>query len=316
MGDLATLRLRCPECRAGRVRLDGAVATCAACGVVFPSFRGRPVLVPGRGTLFTRADYEALAAAPPAAPRARRARWLPSLSINLSTARLLARLGDELDASAPADVLVVGGGRQRRELELRFANRPHVRLWICDVDVHADVDLFCDAHVLPFEDGTFAAVITTAVLEHVVDPERAAAEVARVVRAGGRVYSELPFMQQVHEGAYDFTRYTQGGHRRLWRAFDELDSGLVAGPGTALAWSLEYFAAALAPTPALVLPARGLARLASSWLQYLDHLCAGSPAALDAAACTYFYGRRRAEGEVPDPEIVARYAGAQSLRHV
>jgi hypothetical protein len=31
-------------------------------------------------------------------------------------------------------------------------------------------------------------------------------------------------MQQVHEGAYDFTRYTLSGHRRLFNGFTETSS--------------------------------------------------------------------------------------------
>ena len=71
-----------------------------------------------------------------------------------------------------------------------------------------------DAHDLPFVDAAFDAAVIQAVLEHVVDPQRVVAELHRVLREDGVLYSEVPFMQQVHEGAYDFTRYTDLGHRR------------------------------------------------------------------------------------------------------
>ncbi len=48
-------------------------------------------------------------------------------------------------------------------------------------------------------------------------------------------------MQQVHEQAYDFTRYTHSGHRWLFRSFDEVDSGVVAGMGTQMMWSFDHF---------------------------------------------------------------------------
>jgi hypothetical protein len=52
---------------------------------------------------------------------------------------------------------------------------------------------------------------------------RVASEIHRLLKSGGFVYSEIPFMQQVHEGAYDFTRYTLVGHRALFRALDDLE---------------------------------------------------------------------------------------------
>ncbi len=58
-----------------------------------------------------------------------------------------------------------------------------------------------------------------------------AAEIHRVLRPGGIVYADTPFLQQVHEGAYDFTRFTDSGHRFLFRRFERIDSGSVAGCG-------------------------------------------------------------------------------------
>ena len=44
-----------------------------------------------------------------------------------------------------------------------------------------------DAHALPFGDGTFAAVLCTAVLRHVANPDRALAEMRRVLARNGRL---------------------------------------------------------------------------------------------------------------------------------
>ena len=58
-----------------------------------------------------------------------------------------------------------------------------------------------------------------------VEPEKVVAEIYRVLKENGIVYAETPFMQQVHEGAYDFTRYTVLGHRYLFRQFHALSIG-------------------------------------------------------------------------------------------
>ena len=125
---------------------------------------------------------------------------------------------------------------------------PDVECVETDVTFSDRTQIICDAHDLPFADSTFDAVVCQAVLEHVLDPIRVVSEIHRVLVDGGLVYSEIPFMQQVHGGKYDFTRFTLLGHRRLYRCFDEVRSGAQGGPGMALAWSLWYFMRALAPS--------------------------------------------------------------------
>jgi ubiquinone/menaquinone biosynthesis C-methylase UbiE len=49
-----------------------------------------------------------------------------------------------------------------------------------------------DAHALPFADGSFDVVRTERVLQHVQDPARVLAEMARVTRPGGRLAAAEP----------------------------------------------------------------------------------------------------------------------------
>jgi SAM-dependent methyltransferase len=238
--------------------------------------------------------------------------FLPSPSVNLSFDTAVARLKNLLAATPGAKVLLVGGGQQRADLARRLGES--VRVIATDVDVYADVDLFCDGHSLPFRDQAFAAVVTTAVMEHVLYPEVVAAEISRVVRDGGYLYSELPFMQQVHEGAYDFTRYTMSGHRRLFNGFRQVAAGMVAGPGTALVWSLEAFFLALFPASRARMPVKACVRVIFFWLKFFDYVFRSRPSAIDGASCTYFLGQKSGHGTT-DSEIISTYSGAQSVRH-
>ncbi len=240
---------------------------------------------------------------------------IPSRSVNMTFRRNLRAFAATLSRSADASVLVIGAGSQKRWLDAFFGSYPRVRVVYSDIDVDALVDLFCDAHDLPFRDAIFDGVVASAVLEHVLYPERVAAEVQRVLSNGGHVYSELPFLQQVHEGAYDFTRYTLSGHRRLLNHFREVSSGVVAGPGTVLAWSLEHFALSLAPHRSLRTVIRASVRFLFFWLKYFDYLIGQSGLAVDGASCTYFLGVKE-DSLTPDREIVARYAGSNAFRHV
>jgi SAM-dependent methyltransferase len=239
---------------------------------------------------------------------------IPQPSVNLANKRVLSIVRKLLEKIPSATVLVVGGGSQRRWLNERLGASDSVQVVYSDIDSGADVDLFCDGHDLPFVDESFDAVVTTAVLEHVLYPERVAAEIIRVTKKDGLLYSELPFMQQVHEGAYDFTRYTLSGHRRLFNGIAEIESGMVAGPGTALVWAIENFAIAFIVRPVLRKITKVVVRLAFGWIKYFDLLFVRNPAAMDGASCTYLLGSK-IEGHVSDADIIARYVGAQDLKH-
>jgi SAM-dependent methyltransferase len=212
-------------------------------------------------------------------------------------------------------ILVVGAGSQRSELRQLLNPEQNVRIVATDIDISADVDYFCDAHDLPFADKIFDGVITTAVLEHVLDPRKVAKEIGRVTKNAGLLYSELPFMQQVHEGAYDFTRHTLSGHRWLFREYGVIESGIVAGPGTALVWAIERFVSALFGARWLSKIVRGATRLMFFWLKYFDYLTKDSGAAMDAASCTFLLARK-ASARISEQDVIEGYIGSQNMQHV
>ncbi|HEX2221765.1 MAG TPA: class I SAM-dependent methyltransferase [Candidatus Limnocylindria bacterium] len=49
-----------------------------------------------------------------------------------------------------------------------------------------------DLEAMPFEDGSFSTVVCTEVLEHVPHPDRALAEIRRVLAPGGRLLGSVP----------------------------------------------------------------------------------------------------------------------------
>jgi SAM-dependent methyltransferase len=209
----------------------------------------------------------------------------------------------EAECDAPV-LLVVGGGTVGNGAEDLYGPS---RVRVISFDVYASplTQFIADAHGIPLAGGCVDAVWIQAVLEHVLDPGHVVAEIERVLRPGGRVYAETPFMQQVHEGAFDFTRFTESGHRWLFRRFERLDSGFVAGPGTALLWSADYAARALLRSKL----AGRLVRAAFFWLQWLDLLAAPAQS-IDGASCVYFFGRL-GDGALRPGDMAAHYAGAQ-----
>lgn len=294
------------------ISVEGA-KHCSNCEARYDVINGRPVLFSKSNELFRSDDYMN-ATGENLSSRTWR-RFVPAASTNLSAVRILRGMGSRLDAIGSAVVLVVGGGRQREWLDPLINPQKRHHVIYCDVDKWADVDVFCDAHDLPFKTGSVDAVITTAVLEHVMYPERVASEITRVSKLSGLLYSELPFMQQVHEGAYDFTRYTMSGHRRLFNHFAEIESGLTSGPATALYWAVENFALSWTGKVAVRNAMKTLLRTALFWFKYLDYPLRNRPGALDAASCTFFYGSK-AQQAISDDAIISGYKGSKAFAHV
>jgi SAM-dependent methyltransferase len=307
--------LRCPRTHQP-LRREGDAYVTADGAVRYPLAHGVPLLVDEAGSLFSLDALRAAAApSPDAGLRSRlRARLAGNAVSEANFARLAALLEARREATGRDQrVLVVGGGILGFGMA-PLVDRPGVVLTETDVYLGPRTRIVCDAHDLPFVDGAFDAVVVQAVLEHVLDPPRVVAEIHRVLVPAGLVYAETPFMQQVHEGAYDFTRYTASGHRRLFRCFDELGRGVVGGPGEALAWSVRYFAIALAGGSRRLQQLAGLAaRVLTLPLTWLDRRLLDRPAALDAASGTWFLGTRR-DAPVPDAEIIASHRGLNGLR--
>jgi SAM-dependent methyltransferase len=304
--------LRCPRCRA-ELAPTGTVLVCAspACGRDYPVVNGTPILINEDNSIFSIDDYLAgRETTMQSESRARRIakRVLPELSFNLKSQRNYAVLADLLRAPTPSPRLLVIGGRI-----LGRGMEPLVRcreIEIIDTDVSNDerTVLVCDAHDLPFADGSVDGVVAQAVLEHVVDPWRCVEEIHRVLTATGLVYAETPFMTQVHGGPYDFIRFTPLGHRRLFRRFEEISTGSGGGPGIVLAWSWLYFLRGFANTRRAAVLASVLARLTGFWLKYVDRWMIDRRGAQDGTWGYYFLGRR-SERTLSDRELVTMYNG-------
>lgn len=114
-----------------------------------------------------------------------------------------------------------------------------------DFFLYPNVDVVGDSISLPFRSETFAVIICKALLEHIVNPTQAVKEIHRVLKKGGIVYVEIPFLQGFHATSTysDFQRYTISGIQELFREFQLIEKGVVAGPSSALTWTLREFLA-------------------------------------------------------------------------
>lgn len=297
--------MRCPRCR-GTLRAEAGRIACDGCGEDYAFLDGVPVLLDPETSLVSAADLARRSAGTSRADRLRETadELLPRLGRSHGSRgnyELLAR------SLTNGRVLVVGGRILGVGMEPLL--EADAELLETDLAPGPRTMLVCDAQRLPFADGSFDAVVAQAVLYQVPAVDRAVAEIHRVLRSGGLVYAEDPFMQQVTGGAFDFHRWTPQGQRRLFSAFEEVGSGMLDGPATALASAWQYFLLSFARSRAPRYLLRGVGRLTAFWLKYVDDVLFDRPAALDAASAVFFLGRK-GDRVVGDREIVRGYRGA------
>jgi len=202
-------------------------------------------------------------------------------------------------------VLIIGGGTVGNGMNV-FYNDPRIKLISFDIYASPSVQFLADAHNIPLLDNTFDLVIVQAVLEHVLEPHKVVSEINRVLKIGGFVYAETPFLQHVHEGAYDFTRFTDSGHRYLFREFELIKSGVISGAGTQLMWSLEYFFSGLFRSRKV----GKLIKFLFFWLQYCDDIVPDSYN-IDSASGVFFLGKK-IDSAINLNDIITYYKGAQN----
>jgi SAM-dependent methyltransferase len=80
------------------------------------------------------------------------------------------------------------------------------------------VDVLGDGDRLPFADESFDAAISIAVFEHLSDPFGAAREILRVLKPGGVLYLQVPFLFHEHGYPGHFYNMTQAGLVNLFGA--------------------------------------------------------------------------------------------------
>jgi SAM-dependent methyltransferase len=228
----------------------------------------------------------------------------PNCQAARSLHRMLELFRRRSDPSRRPVVLVVGGGTVGDGLDELYS-ASDVDVLAFDIYWSPLVEFIADAHRIPLAGESVDGVVVQAVLEHVLEPWVVVDQIHRVLRPRGLVYADTPFLQQVHEGPYDFTRFTESGHRYLFRDFERIDSGVVAGAGTQLAWSVDYFVRALLRSRSAGLAAR----LAVGWLPHLDRWLDPRYSS-DGASSVFFLGQKSTTRLTPR-DIIRSYQGAQ-----
>ncbi len=179
-----------------------------------------------------------------------------------------------LAGALPAGVRILDAGAGEGQYAHYFARQRY-----CGVDLavgdaawdYSRLNVLADLTALPFRAGAFHTAINVVTLEHLPEPGRALAEIARTLEPGGRLLLAAPHEWEVHQAPHDYFRYTRYG---LWylleqAGFEPVEIRAVGGyfrlVARRLLNGLQFFtggvrwlgfvpAAILLVPPALILP--------------------------------------------------------------
>lgn len=234
--------------------------------------------------------------------------WIKSRLFHPDANRLASRIAQQFARMLKENgkkpwLLMVGAGGKGIGTDV-FYDDPDIQVVGFDIYASPLTHFIADAHQIPIESESIDGVWIQYVLEHVLDPWRVVREIRRVLSNKGLVYAETPFLQQVHEGAYDFVRFTHSGHRWLFRDFTEIKSGIAMGAGVQLLWTLEHNVRGVFRSRAL-----GQAvKLSLFWLRLIENMIP-IRYGFDNASSFYFFGAKADKPLMPK-DIVSCYRGA------
>jgi SAM-dependent methyltransferase len=215
--------LRCTHCRddASTFSSDRRTLVCSSCGYVYQQITGAINMLPS--------DAHVTADLTPTA----------NISSNPYTPDALALI----EATTARDGWVLDCGAGSRPSRL-----PNViNLEIVD---YPSTDVLSIGERLPFKSNSFDAVLSLAVLEHVRDPFLCAQEIMRVLKPGGELRADVPFLQPSHGYPHHYYNMTQQGLCQLFSGEGEVLECRVplhGHPIFAVQWLLSRYLQGLPP---------------------------------------------------------------------
>lgn len=203
--------LACPKCKSELDLILGSL-TCRKCEETYRIYENAPVFIdsfPENNLIITPTGYK---------------KWIGKIasSVPAHTCWTDDTIFEFMNSLQDHTVLNLGSGSGLFDNKIRI---PMINL---DILKYANTDIIADAHHLPFKSDSIDCVFSNAVLEHVKRPWEVAWEITRVLKPGGYVAINLPFLNTIHD-EHDYFRFTLKGIRELFPSFKELIGGVSSG---------------------------------------------------------------------------------------
>lgn len=102
-------------------------------------------------------------------------------------------------------------------------------------------DIIADLNqVLPIDDEVADTVFSISVMEHLCEPQLFLNESHRILKSGGTIVLQVPFMWHLHEAPYDYFRYTRYGLRYMFEKSGFSDICIYPTTGFWVMWTLKF----------------------------------------------------------------------------
>ena len=273
--------VRCPACYA-TLAIKSPDIRCNGCGASYVFENNTPVLmtVPDRRHLGEYMARHAAQTVPAINTRLRRMFFPPSPSHDPRRGGRFEKLWKRFGA----DKIVIDVGAQSQVLGTDIIN--------FDMAPFSGVNIVGNALRLPIATRSVDMIINTGVLEHVEDLDKVLAEFYRVLRSGGVVYTEIPFMQGYHPDPTDFQRLTYQGLERAFKNFVIEEMDVSSGPWSNLTWLVRELAASLFNSERKFTWVWMLMGWLTFWLKYLDNVALRGRFAHRVASSYYVIARK------------------------
>jgi len=104
-----------------------------------------------------------------------------------------------------------------------------------DIQRKQNVDVVCDMHELPNHSADFDAIICNAVLQYCHSPWKVATEFYRVLKPGGYLFVDAPWVQPFCPDTPDRFRFSEDALKSIFSNFEIVRIGPSIRPGSAFA---------------------------------------------------------------------------------
>ena len=178
-------------------------------------------------------------------PKDKYYRWYPIISPAYNCARIAGKhIQDRASRYFTGKMIEIGCGTKAKALLVGEYVDEHIGLDIKTAQHgQSNIDLLGSAYNIPVDHESFDCVLSTAVLEHLEEPQKALNEAFRILKLGGYAIYTIPLFWHLHEEPRDFYRYTKHGIKYLFEkaGFEIVELKPLSGFWITFGSELNYY---------------------------------------------------------------------------